>query len=76
MRFPVGKQLGIIHTINDGLSDVVKADKLEVLYGRDYIIREIRIEILREHLHSFFQTNTFGAEAVTMVRRDLQEIYR
>lgn len=32
-----GELTGIIHTINDSLSDVVQADRLEVLYGRGFI---------------------------------------
>ena len=34
-----GKIVGILHTINDGLADVVKADKLNLLHGREYILR-------------------------------------
>ncbi|MBU5427003.1 23S rRNA (uracil(1939)-C(5))-methyltransferase RlmD [Tissierella pigra] len=65
----IGKITGIIHTINDGLSDVVKADKLEVLYGRDYIIEEILGLRFQISPFSFFQTNTFGAERLySMVR--------
>ncbi len=36
-----GKIVGILHTINDGLADIVKADELHILYGKDYIIEEI-----------------------------------
>ncbi len=36
-----GEIKGILHTINDTLSDVVQVDKLEILYGRDYIIEEL-----------------------------------
>ena len=65
----IGKITGIIHTINDGLSDVVKADKLEVLYGRDYIVEEILGLRFQISPFSFFQTNTFGAERLySMVR--------
>ena len=67
--FTVGKITSIIHTINDGLSDVVKADKLEVLYGRDYIVEEILGLRFQISPFSFFQTNTFGAEKLySMVR--------
>ena len=65
----IGKITGIIHTINDGLSDVVKADKLEVLYGRDYTVEEILGLRFQISPFSFFQTNTFGAERLySMVR--------
>jgi 23S rRNA (uracil-5-)-methyltransferase RumA len=65
----MGKITGIIHTTNDGLSDVVKADKMEILYGRDYIVEEILGLRFQISPFSFFQTNTFGAEKLySMVR--------
>ena len=64
-----GKIVGILHTMNDSLSDVVKADKLEILYGRDYIIEEMLGLKFKVSPFSFFQTNTFGAEKLySMVR--------
>jgi 23S rRNA m(5)U-1939 methyltransferase (EC 2.1.1.-) len=57
-----GNIVGIIHTINDGLADVVKADKIEILYGRDYIKENIMGLNFKVSPFSFFQTNTFGAE--------------
>lgn len=36
-----GKIAGILHMVNDGLSDVVRADSTEVLYGRDYFYEDI-----------------------------------
>ena len=61
---------GILHTTNDRLGDVVVAETLELLHGRDYIIEEIlglRFEISP---FSFFQTNTFGAEKLYSIVRD------
>ena len=53
----------IFHTINDGLSDTVKADELHLLYGRDYITEEILgLKFKISPFSSFFQTNTFGAD--------------
>jgi 23S rRNA (uracil-5-)-methyltransferase RumA len=64
-----GRVTGIIHTVNDGLGDVVKADKMEILYGRDYIVEEILGLKFKISPFSFFQTNTFGAERLyTLVR--------
>jgi len=57
-----GNIVGIIYTINDGLADVVKADKIEILYGRDYITENIMGLNFKISPFSFFQTNTFGAE--------------
>ena len=65
-----GKIEGILHTTNDGLGDVVKADKLELLYGRDYITEEILGLKFKISPFSFFQTNTIGAEKLYSIVRD------
>lgn len=65
-----GKIVGILHTTNDSLSDVVKADSLDLLYGRDYIIEEILGLRFNISPFSFFQTNTFGAEKLYSIVRD------
>lgn len=64
-----GKITGIIHTINDSLSDVVQADKIEILHGREYIIENLLGLNFKINPFAFFQTNTKGAEALySMVR--------
>ena len=65
-----GKIVGILHTTNDGLGDVVKADKLELLYGKDYITEEILGLKFKISPFSFFQTNTMGAERLYSIVRD------
>ena len=65
-----GKITGIFHTINDGLSDTVKADELHLLYGRDYITEEILGLKFKISPFSFFQTNTFGAERLYSIARE------
>ena len=65
-----GKIVGILHTINNGLADMVKADELNILYGRDYIIEEILGLKFKISPFSFFQTNTFGAEKLYSIVRD------
>lgn len=57
-----GELSGIVHTINDSLSDVVQIDKLEILYGRDYIMEEILGLKFKISPKTFFQTNSKGAE--------------
>jgi 23S rRNA (uracil-5-)-methyltransferase RumA len=65
-----GKITGILHTINDGLSDIVRADELHLLYGRDYITEEILGLKFKISPFSFFQTNTFGAEKLYSIARE------
>ena len=65
-----GKITGILHTINDGLGDVVKADELSLLYGKDYITEEILGLKFEISPFSFFQTNTFGAERLYSIARE------
>ena len=50
--------------INDGLSDVVKADSTEILYGKDYFYEEILGLRFKISPFSFFQTNSAGAEVL------------
>lgn len=57
-----GKIAGILHTVNDSLGDVVKADKLNLLYGRDYIKEKLLDLEFQISPFSFFQTNSRGAE--------------
>ena len=59
-----GKIAGILHMINDGLSDVVKADSTEILYGKDYFYEEILGLRFKISPFSFFQTNSAGAEVL------------
>ncbi|WP_353097635.1 23S rRNA (uracil(1939)-C(5))-methyltransferase RlmD [Tissierella praeacuta] len=66
----MGKITGILHTTNDSLSDIVKADKLELLYGKDYIVEEMLGLKFKISPFSFFQTNTFGAEKLYSMARE------
>lgn len=65
-----GKIEGILHTINDGLGDTVKADRLDLLYGKDYITEEILGLKFKISPFSFFQTNTLGAEKLYTIVRE------
>ena len=56
-----GKIVGILHTINDSVSDVVKSEKVNVLYGQDYYIENLMGLKFKVYPMSFFQTNTVGA---------------
>lgn len=59
-----GSIQGIIHITNDSLSDAVKSDESEILYGRDHIFDEVLGLRFKISVFSFFQTNTKGAEVL------------
>lgn len=65
-----GKIKSILHTINDGLGDVVKADDMKLLYGREYIMEEILGLKFKISPFSFFQTNSIGAEKLYSIARE------
>lgn len=65
-----GNITGIIHMFNDSLSDMVKADKTEILFGKDYIIEELLNLKFKINPLAFFQTNTKGAEKLYSLVRD------
>lgn len=58
------KLVGIIHTENDSLGDVVQADKVNILYGRDYLVEKLLGLTFQIGAFSFFQTNSAGAEVL------------
>lgn len=68
-----GKLKGILHTINDSLSDAVIADRVEILYGVDYLVEELLGLKFRISPFSFFQTNSLGAEKLYSIVRDFME---
>lgn len=65
-----GRITGIIHTFNDSFSEVVQADKVEVLYGREYIEENLLGLKFKINPFAFFQTNTKGAEKLYSMVRD------
>lgn len=57
-----GEITGIMHIFNDGLADMVRSDRTEVLYGSEYFYEEILGLKFKISTFSFFQTNSLGAE--------------
>ena len=65
-----GKIVGILHTINDSLADVVKSDETILLYGQDYFYEELLGLKFKISPFSFFQTNSKGAEVLYETARE------
>jgi 23S rRNA (uracil-5-)-methyltransferase RumA len=65
-----GNLVGISRIINDGVADVVRADSIDLLYGRDYIMEKLLGLEFKISVFSFFQTNSVGAEVLYSVVRD------
>ncbi len=59
-----GKLVGVLHTQNDSVADVVKNDGTKILYGQDYFYEELLGLKFKITEFSFFQTNSLGAEVL------------
>ncbi len=59
-----GHFAGILHMINDSVADVVKSDRTEVLYGKEYFQEELLGLRFQVSVFSFFQTNSYSAEVL------------
>ena len=59
-----GQIRGILHIINDSVADAVKADRIDVLYGEEFITEKLCGLEFKISTFSFFQTNTYGAEVL------------
>lgn len=65
-----GRFAGILHITNDSLADVVKSDRTDVLYGKDYFYEELLGLKFKISTFSFFQTNSYSAEVLYQTARD------
>ncbi len=59
-----GKIVGILHILNDALSDVVQSDETRLLYGQDYFYEELLGLKFQITPFSFFQPNSRAAEVL------------
>lgn len=59
-----GTIVGILHTSNDSLADVVQNDHTDILFGQDYFYEELLGLKFKISPFSFFQTNSLGAEVL------------
>ena len=65
-----GTIVGILHTVNDAVADVIKDDGTELLYGKDYFTETLLGLEFKVTPFSFFQTNSRGAEVLYETARD------
>ena len=65
-----GKIVGILHTKNDSVADVVANEGTDILYGQDYFYEELLGLKFKISPFSFFQTNSLGAEVLYETVRD------
>lgn len=77
LALPVeGKIVGILHILNDSLSDVVQSDETKILYRQDYFYEKIMGLEFKITPFSFFQPNSRGAEVLySTVREYIGDIH-
>lgn len=65
----------VLRGINGGKSDVAQSERIEVLHGPGFIHEKVLGRTFRISPHSFFQTNTHGAELLyELIRGHLKEV--
>ena len=65
-----GRIVGIMHILNDSLSDVVQSDETRILDGQDYFYETLLGLKFRISTFSFFQPNSLAAEVLYNIVRD------
>ena len=65
-----GKIVGIMHILNDSLSDVVQSDETRIIYGQDYFYETLLGLKFRISTFSFFQPNSLAAEVLYSIVRE------
>ena len=65
-----GRIVGVLHILNDSLSDVVQSDETRILYGQDYFYEELLGMEFKITPFSFFQPNSRAAEVLYSTVRE------
>ena len=65
-----GEIVGVLHILNDSLSDVVQSDETRVLYGQDYFYEKLLGMEFKITPFSFFQPNSRAAEVLYSTVRE------
>ncbi len=65
-----GRIVGILHILNDSLSDVVQSDETRILYGQDFFYEKLLGLEFKVTPFSFFQPNSRAAEVLYSTVRD------
>lgn len=65
-----GTIIGILHTLNDSVADIIRDDGTNILYGQDYFYEELLGLKFKISPFSFFQTNSLGAEVLYETARE------
>lgn len=65
-----GEIKSILNTLNDSLSDAIKNEKTDILYGTDYFYEELLGLKFKISPFSFFQTNSASAEVIYTKARE------
>ena len=72
LRLPLsGTIVGVLHTKNDSLADVIKDEGTQILFGQDYFYEKLLGLKFKITPFSFFQTNSLGAEILYDTVRDM-----
>lgn len=71
-----GNIVGVLHILNDSLSDVVQSDETRILWGQDYFYEKLLNLRFKVTPFSFFQPNTRAAEVLySTVREYIGDIH-
>ena len=65
-----GKIVGLLHTFNDSVADVVRNDRTDIVYGQDFFHEKLLGLSFKITPFSFFQTNSMGAEVLYETARE------